>query len=47
MIIGRNFLCYKKVSDGAVSVLLEHKQKGGTLLFEKGVVAELGNCDYF
>ncbi|XP_065051378.1 synaptojanin-1-like [Rhopilema esculentum] len=41
MIIGRNFLCYKKVSDGAVSVLLEHKQKGGTLLFEKGVVAEL------
>ena len=43
MIIGRNFSCYKRVADGAVSVLLEHKQKSETLLFEKGVVAELGS----
>ena len=42
MIIGRNFSCYKRVADGSVSVLLENKQKSETLLFEKGVVAELG-----
>ena len=44
MIIGRNFSCYKRVADGAVSVLLEHKQKSETLLFDKGVVAELGKA---
>ena len=42
MIIGKNFTCYKRLADGAVSVLVEHKQKNETLLFEKGVVAELG-----
>ena len=43
MIIGRNISCYKRVADGNISVLLEHRQRNETLLFEKGVVAELGN----
>ena len=42
MIIGKNILCYKRVGDGNVSVILEHRSKTETLLFEKGVVAELG-----
>jgi len=41
MIIGKNLTCYKRIADDAISVLLEHKQKNETLLFEKGVVAEL------
>ena len=42
MIIGKNLSCLKRVTDGAVSIILEHKQKSETLLFDKGVVAELG-----
>ncbi len=42
MVIGKNISCYKRLNGKEVSVIIEHRQKEETLLFEKGVVAELG-----
>eukprot|EP00794_Sanderia_malayensis_P016728 gene16728-18422_t len=45
MAIGKNISCYRRFSDKDVSVLVDHRLKEETLLFEKGVVAELGQSE--